>query len=250
MNSAQNGNSKSSSKKMIFAGVLVLFLVVILYIIYRAYARSQETNANEPIIISDIIDANIARPSKTLPTPTNGMAQSLSTWVYIKSWNYNFGKYKNILWKTDNPTADAPLHSPSLWLYPLTNNLKVITSVDTTEKVESCDINNIPLMKWVNIVYVLNNRTVDVYINGKLERSCALKGVPASLSTPINLYTTYGNPAGYDGKIGKTQYFTRALMPNEVASIYNSGPIGSSQYNIKFFDNGKIIHVSDASDFS
>lgn len=252
-----NGNSKSFVQKAIFFVLLILFLFVIIYIIYYAYQKTQETNSNEPIIISDIIDANVSRPSKTVPVPTNGMAQSLSTWIYVKSWNYNFGKYKNIVWKTNTdlssttpPNSESTIHSPSLWLYPLTNNLKVITSVDTTENVESCDINNIPLMKWVNIVYVLNNRTVDVYINGKLERSCALKGVPKSLSDNTKLFVTYGDPAGFDGKMGKTQYFTRALMPNEVASIYNSGPIGSSQYNIQFFQDGKFVTITDNSQFS
>ncbi len=251
MNSNKNSSSGSSlMSKIIFFILLILFIFIIIYIIYYAYQRSQKINENEPIIIADVTDATKSYKSTLSATPKDGMAQSMSTWIYVKSWEYNVGKYKNILWKTDSSTPStisSPMHTPSLWLYPLTNNLKVITSVETQEAVESCDINNIPLMKWVHIVYVLNNRTVDVYINGKLERSCALKGIPKGLDTSTNLFVTYGKPPGFDGKIGKTQYFTRALQPNEVSSMYTQGPIGSSQYNIQFFQDGKFVTIQDKS---
>jgi hypothetical protein len=251
MNSNKNASSSGSSplSKIIFFILLILFIFIILYIIYYAYQRSQYINENQPIIIADITNATKSYSTNLSVTPKDGMTQSLSTWIYVKNWDYNVGKYKNIIWKTDTSTPNTgnPSHTPSLWLYPLTNNLKVITSVETQEGVESCDINNIPLMKWVHIVYVLNNRTVDVYINGKLERSCALKGIPKALDTSKNFFVTYGNPAGYNGSIGKTQYFTKALQPNEVASMYLQGPIGSSQYNIQFFQDGKFIQVKDQS---
>jgi hypothetical protein len=246
MNSVGNtGNKKNFTsffKKSLFWIFFIIFLFVIVYIIYFAWYKANLKKQNEPIIISDIIDSNVSRSGKTVPTPTEGMTQSVSTWIYVKGWEYNFGRYKNILWKGSQDSA-SPRHSPSLWLYPLTNNLKVLTSVESTEGVESCDINNIPLMKWVHIAYVLNNRTVDIYINGKLERSCALKGVP--IIKEDQMFITTGDPAGYYGKIGKTQYFTRALQQHEVVDIYNSGPIGSSQYNIQFFKDGNIMKVTN-----
>ena len=180
----------------------------------------------------------------TVPQPTDGLAQSFSTWIYVKDWNYNFGKYKQILWKG---TSTTNKHCPSLWLYPMQNSLKVITSTTVAEGIESTDIPNIPLMKWVHIAYVLNNRSVDIYINGKLERSSALKGIP--IITNDQVFFTGGDPAGYYGKIGKTQYFTRALQPSEVADLYQQGPIGSSQYQIQFFQDGKFIQITDSTGF-
>ena len=247
MNASSNvsKNVKNSPfKKYIFYIVSFIFLLIILYIIYYAWNKTQLTNANEPIINADIIDADVARNGVAVPTPTEGLTQSVSTWIYIRDYQYAYGKYKNILWKgSKGGSGVAPRHSPSIWLYPLTNNLKVLTSVESTEGVESCDINNIPLMKWVHIAYVLNNRTVDIYINGKLERSCALKGVP--IIKDDQMFITTGDPAGYYGKIGKTQYFTRALQQHEIVDIYNSGPIGSSQYNIQFFKEGNILKIED-----
>jgi hypothetical protein len=62
---------------------------------------------------------------------------------------------------------------------------------------------------------------------------------------------TTGTPqAGFYGKIGKTQYFTSALMPNDVANIYQQGPLGTSQYQVNFFKDGKIISIKPASSFA
>ena len=247
----------STGSKVIFFIVLFIFIAFLIYIIYIAVKSSQDAAANAPVIVNDVIDAYVARPAFSLPQVTEGMNHSFSSWIYVKDWNYKFGQYKNILWKGNPPNtstvagtpAISNVHCPSLWLYPLTNSLKVVTSTSAPEQVESCDIQNIPLMTWVHIVYVLNNRTVDVYINGKLERSCALRGIPTISNDPV--YMTTGNPqAGFYGKIGRTQYFTKALLPNEVANIYQIGPLGNTQYQVKFFSDGKLISVTNANSFA
>jgi hypothetical protein len=243
--------------KVIFFIILVLFIAFIIYIIYVAVKASKAASAQSPVIVNDVIDAYVARPAFALPQVTQGMNQTFSTWIYVKDWNYKFGQYKNILWK-GNPTntssttttpAISNVHSPSLWLYPLTNSLKIVTSTSAPEQVESCDIQNIPLMTWVHIAYILNNRTVDVYINGKLERSCALRGIPTITNDPV--YMSTGSPqAGFYGKLGKTQYFTKALLPNDVANIYQQGPLGSTNYQIQFFKDGKFLSFSNDSSFA
>lgn len=247
----------SSTNKVLFWIVLVLFISFLIYIIYVAVTAAQLVAANQPVIINDVIDAYVARPAFTLPQVTAGMGQSFTTWIYVKDWNYKFGQYKNILWKGNPPNtstrSSAPnpgnIHCPSMWLYPLTNSLKVVTSTTVPEGVESCDIQNIPLMTWVSIIYVLNNRTVDVYINGKLERSCALRGVPTITNDPV--YITSGTPQpGFYGKIGKTQYFTKSLLPNDVMNIYQKGPLGSTNYQVQFFTNGRVIYISTENNFA
>ena len=247
----------STMGKVIFFIIVILFISFLIYIIYVAVQASKEAAKNSPIVVNDVIDAYIARPAFKLPQVTQGMNQTFSTWIYVKDWNYKFGQYKNILWKGNppntatlnaNPTV-SNIHCPSIWLYPLTNSLKVVTSTSVPEQVESCDIQNIPLMTWVHIVYVLNNRTVDLYINGKLERSCALRGIPTITNDPV--YITTGSPqAGFYGKIGKTQYYTKALLPNDVANAYQQGPLGTTQYQVQFFTDGKFLSVKDGNSFA
>jgi hypothetical protein len=242
--------------KIIFFVVLILFIALLIYIIYVAVTASSNASAESPIIVSSVIDANIARPPFKLPELKMGMNHSFSTWIYVKDWNYKFGQYKNILWK-GNPDKDGDIHSPSMWLYPLTNSLRVVTSTSDVSGIESCDIANIPLMTWVHIVYVLNNRTVDIYINGKLERSCALRGIPQIKNDPVFITTLSSTKTnskkqepGFYGKVGKTQYFTKALLPNDVANLNQQGPLGNSQYQLKFFDKGSLIKFSDGNNIT
>jgi hypothetical protein len=247
-------SKQSPTMKVILVILVILFVVFVIYLIYLAAVAANAADKNAPVIVNDVIDASIARPSFALPAVTNGLAQTFSTWIYVKDWNYQYGNYKNILWKgnpsssANAPTSTGSVHCPSIWLAPLTNSLKVVTSTTATGGVESCDIQNIPLMTWVHIVYVLNNRSVDIYINGQLERSCALQGIPSITNDPV--YITMGNPAGYYGKIGKTQYFNTAILPNDVANLYQQGPLGSTQYQIQFFTDGKLVSVSDDTAFT
>ena len=254
INSSTTQSVKSPMGKIVFIIIIIILIVSIIVIISWVVSQSNKAKQENPVIINDVIDANVARPAFNVPEITSGMGQSFSTWIYVKDWNYKFGQYKWIAWK-GNPAIDSNgsnngnVHSPSLWLYPNTNSLKIVTSTSDSAGVESCDIPNIPLMTWVHIVYVLNNRTTDIYINGKLERSCALRGIPVLSADPV--YITGGSPeAGFYGKMGKTQYFTKSLLPNDVVNLYQQGPLGSTQYQVQFFKDGKIIDVSSPTSFA
>ena len=241
-NSVGNGllsrfKKTSTLTKVILVIVIVLVIFVIVYYIIYAINRNSEESTYKPMIVGTPIDAWLTRPGITVPDPPEGMDYSYSSWVYVRDWNYKFGKWKNLLWKGNQSNR----HSPSIWFYPLKNSIKVVTSTTGTNSVESCDVHNIPLQKWVNITYVLSNRTVDLYINGKLERSCVLQGIPVNKSND-KLVMTYGN--GFYGKVGRTQYFAYALNPQEIASIYAKGPLGTSTFSLSSYDNGEITDES------
>ena len=160
--------------------------------------------------------------TKNVPSPTNGLEFSYSLWIYIADWNYRFGERKNIFSK--GSSAFGGSFSPILSLGETKNSLFASIAGHTNSSVYECNINNIPLQKWIHIGYILNNRTVDIYIDGKLERSCVLRGVPKLNDAPVNVATD----GGFYGQIAKMQYFTRALMPTEIAEIYSEGPYISS----------------------
>ena len=242
--------------KVIYFVILILVIGLIIYLVYYAVQANKNSSSNMLVVVNDVIDAMKTRGPVKLPQITQGMNQTISTWIYVKDWSHNFGQYKNILWignPSDSANGATVRHSPSLWLYPLTNSLKVVTSTSATSHVESCDIQNIPLMTWVNIVYVLNNRTVSIYINGLLERSCSLQGIPIIGNDQMSI--TYGastgtSSPGFYGKIGKTVYYTHALLPHEITNIYQQGPLGSNQYQVQFFTDGKFLSVNKTPSFS
>lgn len=239
------GGFEMNKRNILLIVIIIIILFVILYIVSKAIENNNIQNIKSPIIISDTLDASVQRSPISVQKPTEGLGLSINTWIFVSDWNYNFGKFKPIIVKgsINNSEINA---TPALLLYPETNALQVITK--TTFGNEDCSIQNIPLQTWVNICYILDNRNVDIYINGKLERSCALKGIP-TINENDSIYVTpsFDNniPPGYWGKIGKTQYFSYTITPDKVSDLYASGPIGSPQYKIQFFQNGKILDIKN-----
>ena len=93
-----------------------------------------------------------------------------------------------------------------------------------TGKAHKCTIRNFPLQKWVNLTVSLYGRTLDIYIDGKLVRTCILPGVAKS-GTGGSILVTPGN--GFSGWTSQTRYWPDATNPQEAYGIYKDGYGGS-----------------------
>jgi hypothetical protein len=103
-------------------------------------------------------------------------------------------------------------------------------------------VTNIPIQKWVNLTLSVYGRSMDLYIDGKLVRTCLLPGV-ANVNNNSNVYVT---PAGgFDGWTSKFQYFPNSLNPQEAWNIYTKGygswssMLNSYQVQIALIENGQ-----------
>ena len=237
----QNFKNSSGSSKIIIIILVILLLAIIIYWIKTAYDYRKKMSTMSPLLISGVVDATKITQTYTVPMPIDGLAQSFSLWIYIQSWEYKMNNYKYLIWKGSSRPANSGgnIYSPAIALGPTTNDLFVYTTTTSTSSPESCNVSNIPLRKWVHIGYVLNNRNVDIYVNGKLERSCALTGVPKLVNDPISICPD----GGFYGNIARVQYFSYALSPQQIATIYSDGPLASVGYKLSLFDNGKILSV-------
>lgn len=92
----------------------------------------------------------------------------------------------------------------------------------TNMSVKQCDITDVPIQRWVHFAIVLFNKTIDVYMNGKLERSCTLEKIPRIHFG--NIYLTNYN--GFGGKIYNLQYLNRILSQEEIYHLYKIGKNG------------------------
>lgn len=169
-----------------------------------------------------------------LPANNNTNNYTYSTWIYVNDWNYRFGEQKVILERHDASTGS----SPSLALGAMQNNLIVATSVYPTSSGSSgtnapinhtCTIDNIPLQRWVNVIVSLNGRTMDVYINGKLTRTCVLPGV-AKVNPTASVNITPGG--GFSGWTSETTYRPNSINPQEAWNIYAQGFGGNMLSNL------------------
>ena len=89
-----------------------------------------------------------------------------------------------------------------------------------------CDIEEIDLQRWTQVTVVINGRTCDVYMDGKLARSCVLphfyKVDPTGQSVKVV------DRAGFDGYVSRVNTFNYALTPNVIYQSYMAGPSGTN----------------------
>jgi hypothetical protein len=115
------------------------------------------------------------------------------------------------------------------------------TTVDTP-----CDIKEVPLQRWVNITIVSSGRVLDVYMDGKLSRSCVMDTpvfVPnQSKGKGKGLNLVLGQYGGFSGRYSSVQMWNQQLTPDVIYGIYMMGP-SQSRHNI-FTDIAKYFRFN------
>ena len=93
---------------------------------------------------------------------------------------------------------------------------------------DQCDVVDLGIQRWVHVAVVLWNRTLDVYKNGKLVRSCILDGVvPLDPTSSVKIggddeYTA--TKGGHWGAVSHVQYFNHSLNAKQIYRYYRRGP--------------------------
>ena len=106
-----------------------------------------------------------------------------------------------------------------------------------------CVIDAIPIQKWVNVIVSLYQQTLDVYLEGKLVKTCVLPG-PAVRNNNASIFVTPKRsailPGGFSGWTSSFRFMPYASNPQEAYNIYKDGFGGSilanamSKYRVRF----------------
>lgn len=90
-----------------------------------------------------------------------------------------------------------------------------------------CDLPEIDLQRWVMVTVTLNGRTTDVYLDGKLARSCVS---PSYYRVdPTGVKPVVMGFGGFDGFVAGTGVANYAMNPGEIYRLYSTGPMGLGQ---------------------
>ena len=87
-----------------------------------------------------------------------------------------------------------------------------------------CDLPEIDLQRWTMITVVLSGRTIDVYRDGKLSRSCMTPSYYKVDPTGVKALMT--ERGGFDGYTANTSVANYAMNPDEIYRAYLLGPDG------------------------
>tara|TARA_X000000950_G_C13857910_1_gene637384 strand:- start:216 stop:1004 length:789 start_codon:yes stop_codon:yes gene_type:complete len=247
----------------------VIIVVIILYLVMSWWSSSY-------VNLSGLNDGKneVKIDAKKLNTGAERASNfSYSIWFYVNDWNYRFGEKKIIFERGSKHHL-----CPEVSLDKFENNLKIKLAIynhtessadgvvphgttlgsskcpSTTLRpsaggsghggLHECNVSNIPLQRWVNLIISVYGRSLDVYIDGKLTRTCILPNT-ALVNPKSSVKLTPDK--GFDGWTSNFQYFPNATNPQEAWNIYQSGYGGSllgdffNKYVVKveFLKDGK-----------
>jgi len=105
-------------------------------------------------------------------------------------------------------------------------NILLNTFIENTPAVssatffETIQIENMPTQKWVCCTIRVQQKAVDIYINGMLKIRKNLINLPKQ-----NYYDTYvGDLNGFKGYVSSLRYYSYAINYDEVQALFASGP--------------------------
>lgn len=239
----------------------VILVGVSAYFIYWAYKKLYEGPADTTVMLKDIFkaDPEAAKPftfaKDKMPALFEGGEYSVSMWIYVNGWansnRYQFNKDVLALGNlSGNMTLGIYLDSRDNVLHVRTGsnaNFKgpeydalfrnaVTTPSAGADTTGDCMISPFALQRWVHVVVALSGKTVDVYIDGKLARSCVQQAIYTA--DPAYSLRIAGNN-GFAGFISGVKLFAYALNPEEVYRTYMAGPLGAvswTEYIKSLFD--------------
>jgi hypothetical protein len=199
--------------------LLVVAVVIILYFAFT-YFFSDPTVAD----LAGMHNGKIVKkiPAEKIPAPQGSNDFTFSIWFFVNNWNYRYGQEKFIL-KRSNNGGD---HCPEIKLSGSTNNLEVALATypdsgdATTATIHTCTVRDVPLQRWTHLLTTTSGRTLDVYLDGKLVKTCLLPGVPKmDAKAELQLCPS----GGFSGYTSKLRYYARTLGPRESYEIYREG---------------------------
>ena len=148
-------------------------------------------------------------------------------WMYIQDWDYKFGQPKYILER--NAPNNKSIKAPQISLHPTDNTLQVSVSLFRTQgtaratnmtgDVFTCSVENVPLQTWFSVSVTAFQRNLDIYINGRLVKSCVLPGVPRIGLGEIIL----NEGGGFSGNICNVTFTPNMLAPEDAAAYHAKG---------------------------
>jgi hypothetical protein len=227
---------------VLFIVIIVLVIMFITYVLKDPYTLLKLQNAQNSTTIKA---TSLATNGSNIPS--SNFAYSI--WFYINDFNYRYGEPKVIFGRMGAPSANnkgsvSGLSGvdpcPAVILGALENNLEIslacfpgIKQVPTTvggkSIIHTCKVSNVPVQKWVNLTISVYGRSLDVYIDGKLVKTCLLPGV-ANVNNTSDIYIT--PIGGFDGWTSRFQYYPNSLNPQEAYNIYVNGYGGNMFSNV------------------
>ena len=243
MDSSRGSQVSGVSRAVGGVAVLILGAIGLYYLYQYLFTASGMASAS---LITTAIPGNTALDLFSIPFPYEGGEYSVSFWMYITAFKDAVASNKHIL-EIRGSTSSMLV----VGLSSFTTKLLVRVDSGSTaqgsggltrdnvskmfkgtqlpsglqDNLELCDLPEVSLQKWVFVSVVLSGKTCDVYMDGKLNRSCVLPGYFKVDPKGVKMKLLDNN--GFEGYLGDVSTYNYALNPDQVYRMYMMGPTDS-----------------------
>lgn len=253
MNAAPSSSGGYGNAGRALGGLAVLIVAgVLLYYLYDYMFTANNIKKQAIIIPSPIsaqrpTDIDVSKVDLSSQLYTGG-TMALSFWIYVTGLGSGGSASKKHIvsigasegkTNTEQPTLMVYLGGGTNTLYVKVNDTttgydysSIMSNPGTTQdNTDKCNIQNFEFGRWVNVTVVLNNNVCDTYIDGKLSRSCVLKGqfVVSGKTKVFILNQLAGSTrTDFNGSLSNMVFYNYALAPDDIYRIYMTGPSGAN----------------------
>lgn len=232
--------------KLVFLILILIFFLILmnLGIFLVIYFSTPDKN---PFLVDGMIAGNRSKTIYQDPKNANaitlyrsnnqsdGIEFTWSVWLLRNELSAGAGTgttYENIFNKgsddyTTNGNGKASLgNAPGVYFKNTggtTNQLEIFmdTISDNGMQIEESEtIDNLPLGRWFHLAIRMENKIMDVYVNGVVTKRVAFENVP--FQNYRNVYVC--NNGGFNGNLSDLRYFDNALSVFQIMNTVEAGP--------------------------
>jgi hypothetical protein len=230
------------NSKLVLAIVVILLL---LYVIFKALTTNYTT-------LGTMQKWGNKTTLQGSNLPSSFKANSaISIWFYIKKWVNG----ANIVSFHTGGSGESGSTMFKVQFKANTNTIQIFPRSGTSDTQYDCEIAEFPLQKWVNLIISFNGSAMDVYVDGKLVKSCVVnQGSRLNETQSIVLGDDAAAVTSADvGFITNVKLKAAPIAPQEAWDIYSQGFGGSpwsdllNKYKVKLsfiVDNQEQASVS------
>ena len=268
-------NSLTLLQKIVLVGIFALAIYFIIKLIkqqrkWAAIASSQ----TEPVFLKDLEWDSAAKKvyignkpldvipgSKLVAGPNNEYTYSF--WIFMNSHNpfvpgadgakgaaniserAYANKVNNLFFRGAGEYKagiDNDL-SPGVWFGGQSNDQLLLEFRLVNGENEIITVDDVAVNEWVNVTFTVAGKVVNIYINGKLERSVMLSMAAKQPGKGFGLYVGHVDK-GFPGEMAYLQYYASALESRKIEDIYAyyKRKLDEFMENVNYWIiNGKVV---------
>lgn len=156
----------------------------------------------------------------------NGIEFTWVLWLYINDFKYDDVPTNKHIFNKGNGDYDAETgiatvnNGPGVY-FDTSNDPKgqklaiAMNTVAKEDPTETVYVYDVPLRKWFHCAIRMENKVMDVYINGVIVKRQVLQNVPKQNYQDVNICKN----GGFNGNLADLKYYDRALSVFEINSI-------------------------------